>query len=91
MANPKRKLSYPQIAEKYEVIHVAAYCAFSDMIKRVMKRNYDALMLGKDKIGAEMVKQTKTACGSKILKVIIESGELKTDKLIKIKMIKGFI
>lgn len=45
---------------------------------------YKALISGNQKIGAEMVKKAKEICGDKILKVIIESGELKTSELIKI-------
>ncbi|PCE68017.1 deoxyribose-phosphate aldolase [Salinivibrio sp. YCSC6] len=45
---------------------------------------YRALMAGNEEIGFELVKQCKVACGDQaLLKVIIESGELKTDALIK--------
>ena len=44
---------------------------------------YRALMAGNEKVGFEMVKQCKAACGDTPLKVIIESGELKTKALIK--------
>lgn len=45
---------------------------------------YRALMAGNEEIGLELVKQCKAACGDQaLLKVIIESGELKTDALIK--------
>lgn len=46
---------------------------------------YQALMNGDDAIGFEMVKQCKAACHAKkvLLKVIIESGELKSPELIK--------
>ncbi|OOF26713.1 deoxyribose-phosphate aldolase [Salinivibrio sp. IB872] len=45
---------------------------------------YRALMAGNEEIGFELVKQCKAACGDQaLLKVIIESGELKTDVLIK--------
>ncbi|ODP99796.1 MULTISPECIES: deoxyribose-phosphate aldolase [Salinivibrio] len=45
---------------------------------------YRALMAGNEEIGFELVKQCKAACGDQaLLKVIIESGELKTDALIK--------
>ena len=44
---------------------------------------YKALINGDENIGAEMVKACKAACGDTIkLKVIIESGELKTPELI---------
>ncbi len=44
---------------------------------------YKALIGGDETIGAELVAQCKEACGDKTLKVIIESGELKTAELIK--------
>ncbi len=44
---------------------------------------YKALIAGDEAIGANLVTQCKTACGDKTLKVIIESGELKTPELIK--------
>ncbi|PXX45339.1 deoxyribose-phosphate aldolase [Undibacterium pigrum] len=44
---------------------------------------YVALMAGDTSTGAEMVRACKTACGDKLLKVIIESGELKTAALIR--------
>ncbi|MBU2864770.1 deoxyribose-phosphate aldolase [Reinekea forsetii] len=45
---------------------------------------YRALMAGNTEVGYELVKQCKAACGDAVqLKVIIESGELKTDALIK--------
>lgn len=45
---------------------------------------YRALMTGNSEIGATMIKACREICGSKItLKVIIESGELKTPELIK--------
>jgi deoxyribose-phosphate aldolase len=44
---------------------------------------YRALMAGNEKVGFEIVKQCKAACGDTPLKVIIESGELKTNALIK--------
>lgn len=44
---------------------------------------YRALMKGDEGIGYEMVKQCKAACGEIPLKVIIESGELKTEALIR--------
>lgn len=44
---------------------------------------YRALMAGNDKVGLELVRQCKAACGDVLLKVIIETGELKTEKLIK--------
>jgi len=45
---------------------------------------YRALIAGNTEIGARMVKACKDICGDKItLKVIIESGELKTAALIK--------
>ena len=37
-----------RVAQKYDVIHVAAYCSFFDIVKRTIKRNCDALMNGKD-------------------------------------------
>ena len=45
---------------------------------------YRALMSGNSEIGATMIKACREICGSKVtLKVIIESGELKTPELIK--------
>lgn len=43
---------------------------------------YKSLMNGNQQIGAEMVKKAKEICGDKVLKVIIESGELKSPELI---------
>jgi deoxyribose-phosphate aldolase len=44
---------------------------------------YRALMKGDEQIGFELVKQCKAVCGEKLLKVIIETGELQTDALIQ--------
>lgn len=44
---------------------------------------YRALMAGNEEVGFELVKQCKEACGDVMLKVIIETGELKTEELIK--------
>ena len=44
---------------------------------------YRALMAGNADIGRELVAACKAACGDKLLKVIIESGELKTPALIR--------
>ncbi|CAM2900784.1 deoxyribose-phosphate aldolase [Vibrio mytili] len=44
---------------------------------------YRALMAGDEKVGFELVKQCKAACGDILLKVIIETGELKEEALIK--------
>ncbi|GHA50695.1 deoxyribose-phosphate aldolase [Photobacterium aphoticum] len=44
---------------------------------------YRALMAGNEEVGFELVKQCKAACGDVLLKVIIETGELKTEELIK--------
>ncbi|PSW18934.1 deoxyribose-phosphate aldolase [Photobacterium sanctipauli] len=44
---------------------------------------YRALMAGNEEVGFELVKQCKEACGDILLKVIIETGELKTEALIK--------
>ncbi|MCQ1060584.1 deoxyribose-phosphate aldolase [Photobacterium sp. DNB23_23_1] len=44
---------------------------------------YRALMAGNEDVGFELVKQCKAACGDIMLKVIIETGELKTEELIK--------
>ncbi|RXJ73828.1 deoxyribose-phosphate aldolase [Veronia nyctiphanis] len=43
---------------------------------------YRALMAGDERIGFELIRKCKAVCGDKVLKVIIESGELKTPKLI---------
>ncbi|ANO32203.1 deoxyribose-phosphate aldolase [Vibrio breoganii] len=44
---------------------------------------YRALMAGNAEVGFELVKQCKAACGDILLKVIIETGELKEEALIK--------
>ena len=44
---------------------------------------YRALMSGNETVGFELVKACKEACGDKLLKVIIESGELKEENLIR--------
>lgn len=45
---------------------------------------YRALMAGNETVGAALVKQCKEACGANVLlKVIIESGELKDEALIR--------
>ena len=45
---------------------------------------YRALMAGNETVGAELVKWCKEACGANVLlKVIIESGELKDEALIR--------
>lgn len=44
---------------------------------------YRALIAGNETVGFELVKQCKKACGDTLLKVIIETGELKEEALIK--------
>ncbi len=44
---------------------------------------YRALMCGNETIGYELVKACKEVCGNVLLKVIIESGELKSPELIQ--------
>ncbi len=44
---------------------------------------YSALIAGDETVGFELVKQCKEACGDVLLKVIIETGELKEEALIK--------
>lgn len=44
---------------------------------------YRALIAGNADVGFELVKQCKEACGDILLKVIIETGELKEEALIK--------
>ncbi len=44
---------------------------------------YRALISGDEHIGFDLVRQCKNACGDVTLKVIIETGELKTAELIK--------
>ncbi|WP_374556304.1 deoxyribose-phosphate aldolase [Aquitalea pelogenes] len=44
---------------------------------------YRALLAGNAEVGAELVATCKEACGDKLLKVIIESGELKEPALIR--------
>ncbi|WP_028109856.1 deoxyribose-phosphate aldolase [Ferrimonas futtsuensis] len=44
---------------------------------------YRALMAGNEQVGFDLVKACKAACGDVLLKVIIESGELKDEALIR--------
>lgn len=44
---------------------------------------YKSLIAGNEQIGATIVAEAKKICGNRTLKVIIESGELKTPELIK--------
>ncbi len=44
---------------------------------------YRALIAGNEQIGFDLVKRCKAACGEVLLKVIIETGELKTPALIQ--------
>ncbi|WP_028864026.1 deoxyribose-phosphate aldolase [Psychromonas aquimarina] len=44
---------------------------------------YRTLIAGDEQLGFELVKQCKEACGEVLLKVIIETGELKEERLIK--------
>ena len=44
---------------------------------------YRALMAGNEEVGFELVRRCKEACGDVMLKVIIESGELKDPALIR--------
>lgn len=44
---------------------------------------YRALLAGNEEVGVELVKQCKEACGNILLKVIIETGELKTAENIR--------
>ncbi len=44
---------------------------------------YKALLKGNETVGYELVKACKEACGDILLKVIIESGELKTEEYIQ--------
>ncbi|MFB9135157.1 deoxyribose-phosphate aldolase [Vibrio olivae] len=44
---------------------------------------YRALIAGNEQVGFDLVKQCKQACGDILLKVIIETGELKEEALIK--------
>lgn len=37
-----------RVADNYRVVHVIAYSAFPEIVNRTMKRNYSALMNGKD-------------------------------------------
>lgn len=43
---------------------------------------YKALLAGDEQSGVDLISQCKEACGDKLLKVIIESGELKSKDLI---------
>lgn len=45
---------------------------------------YRALIAGNEEVGYQLVKQCKQACGDTLLKVIIETGELKEPRLIKL-------
>ena len=62
-----------------EISHAIKYGA--DEIDVVFP--YKALMRGDENAGFELIKQCKAACGDTFLKVIIESGELKSKELIK--------
>ncbi len=44
---------------------------------------YRTLIAGDEQLGFDLVKQCKEACGEILLKVIIETGELKEERLIK--------
>ncbi|SHH71876.1 deoxyribose-phosphate aldolase [Ferrimonas marina] len=44
---------------------------------------YRALMAGNEQVGFDLVKACKAACGDVLLKVIIETGELKEEALIR--------
>jgi len=44
---------------------------------------YRALLKGDEQVGYDLVKSCKKACGDKLLKVILESGELKDPALIR--------
>ncbi|RMC90892.1 deoxyribose-phosphate aldolase [Aquitalea palustris] len=59
----------------------AAIAAGADEVDVVFP--YRALMAGNAEVGAELVAACKEACGDKVLKVIIESGELKEPALIR--------
>lgn len=60
---------------------VSAIEAGADEIDLVFP--YKALLNGNESIGFDMVKAVKVACANKRLKVIIETGELKTEVLIR--------
>lgn len=45
---------------------------------------YQAMLAGDHEVGFELVKQCKAACGDKTLKVIIETGELKSAEAIQL-------
>ncbi|MDP5293514.1 deoxyribose-phosphate aldolase [Oceanimonas sp. CHS3-5] len=59
----------------------AAIAAGADEVDLVFP--WRALMAGDEHTGLELVRACKAACGERILKVIIESGELGTPALIK--------
>jgi len=59
----------------------AAIAAGADEVDVVFP--YRALLAGNAEVGAELVAACKEACGDKLLKVIIESGELKQPALIR--------
>ncbi|PJE77895.1 Deoxyribose-phosphate aldolase [invertebrate metagenome] len=44
---------------------------------------YRAFLAGNEEVGAELVRQCKSICGDKLLKVILETGELKTPERIR--------
>lgn len=44
---------------------------------------YRSLLAGDEQVGFELVRQCKAACGDRLLKVIIESGELKEAAMIR--------
>ncbi len=59
----------------------AQVAASADEIDVVLP--YRALLAGNEALAAELVSVSKAACGDKLLKVIIESGELQTSEWIK--------
>ncbi|MCD1126360.1 deoxyribose-phosphate aldolase [Jinshanibacter sp. LJY008] len=59
----------------------AAIAAGADEVDVVFP--WRALQTGNSQIGYDLVAACKAACGDKLLKVIIESGELKTQELIR--------
>lgn len=65
------------VAETVEAIQLGA-----DEVDVVFP--YRALMAGNEQVGFELVRQCKAACDGKQLKVIIETGELKEEHLIKL-------
>ncbi|AWX13179.1 deoxyribose-phosphate aldolase [Mergibacter septicus] len=90
------KIGYPQV----QIATVTNFPARNDNIQQAVAETkaaievgadevdvvfpYRALIAGNTQIGFELVQACKQVCGEKLLKVIIETGELKTPELIRL-------